>query len=103
MTMKFALIRPWEFDAIYFETEELAIEAQKQINTFLGSHAKTMIIRVGNDVVISDIIQISAPVVISDIIQISAPEEVHPIPTMDEVTDVESMTIKPKGRAKSRG
>lgn len=91
MTMKFALIRPWEFDAIYFETEELAVEAQKQINTFLGSHAKTMIIRVGNDVVISDIIQISAP------------EEVHPMPTMDEVTDVESMTIKPKGRAKSRG
>lgn len=65
MTMKFALIRPWEFDAIYFETEELAKAAKAQIDQSTGREVKTIIARVANDKVYSDVtynLGISEPV-----------------------------------------
>lgn len=47
--MKFALIQPWDFQVIYFETHQLAVNAFHQIELATGRLCKAIIIQVGEE------------------------------------------------------
>lgn len=61
MAMKFALVDPHRFLAIYFETAELANDARQQLRSLSAGYEYMTVVRVGNDEPNDDSLKSSKP------------------------------------------